>query len=130
MVMMREWLFGYGGDSIDCPEAFVFVPEGMTTEEYISFMGSSLADFVKAVEAGGKAAEKGDLDEVATHLETITKLNHNYEEKGKALQGITKHNQAIMTDAILHHLKNGNTTTDKVRKYANKYNIKLGEIDN
>ena len=123
--MSDDWLFGYGGDSIDNPTSAVLVPEGMSTEEFLSKIeDSSLRDFGEAVQEGTKAASEGNLRYVDKNIETICRFNTDYALKVGALRGIPEFIMHLMGLAIENHLKH-NPLTDYVRECANKYDVHL-----
>lgn len=116
--MGTDRLFGYGGSDVDRPKAFVLVPEGTTTEQFLDSMVDG-PEFVSATQGALNAAEKGDLKEADRHLGTMVRLNGGY-----GLRGLTEYTQYVMGVAIEKNLQGG-TVTRTIENYASKYGVEL-----
>ena len=123
---MPDWLFGYGGDRIDSPKAFVYVPVGMTTEQFLDKVGSfSFNYFGDMVQKGEEVALKGDLKQVDMHIGTIVRLNEKFAKEVGELIGIKEYVKFLMNFTILNHIQQGKPITNELSKYAAKYDISL-----
>src|SRR3989344_792674 len=119
---MNNWLFGYGGKSLESPEGYVQVPEGMSVAQFLDRIdGLLLKQFVAAVQDSNEAASQGNIPATGECLDLIVNLNQRLAEQPGTLRGLEAHNAHMMRTALANYLQQGNQITSELKQQVQKY---------
>jgi hypothetical protein len=113
-----EYLFGYGGESLESPEAFVFVPEGMTASIFMDLVNlREMDEFMQSIQNSSNFSQEGNLIRTHILLERARKFGEKY-----GLCGLEMHNRYVMSNALSAYVQSHRDASleDKIPQYMIK----------